>query len=375
MENGRARRSVVAGNSNSMDSTRLAVVLVHYQTPELAALAVAALRRELASGSLDGELILVDNGSDEEGKRRLAALPVRYVDAGENLGYAGGVNLGVAQTSAEWLLVMNPDVLVLPGCLRQILGALRDGYAVAGPRFYWDTGKRLVLPPTEPRTRRDEIWAVLARRGGILARLARRRFRVHARRHWRAIAPLRSACLSGSLLAFPRWVWDRVGPFDTSFRLYFEETEWLGRVVEAGLRPGYVPAAEAVHLYARSSERQTQASAWFADSARRFRWARYGRRFSRALEGLARERPPASENGRARRALPLGSAGRALWVEVSPNPAGFPAAAERLESGDREWRLPGEVEERVAGTTLFAQVCDDRGRELARYRLRVGAAD
>jgi hypothetical protein len=353
-------------------------VLVHYRTPALAAEAVAALRRELAADSLDAELILVDNGNDDAGKRRLAALPVRYVDAGENLGYAGGVNLGVAQTSAEWLMVMNPDVLVLPGCLRALLGALRDGYAVAGPRFYWDSGRRLLLPPTEPRRRRDEIWAALAQRGGGLARLARRRFRAHARRHWRAIAPLRSASLAGSLLAFHRSVWERVGPFDASFRLYFEETEWLRRVVEAGMRPGYVPAAEAVHLYARSAEQQAEAPAWFAESARRFRLARYGRRFSRALEALARRPPPVPGVGHrrpCRGALPLGGPGRALWIEVSPNPAGFPAAGERLESGDGEWRLPGEVEERVGGATLFAQVCDERGRELGRYRLGGGAID
>ena len=177
------------GNSSAMDRTRLGVVLVHYRTPALAARAVAALERELETNAIDGDMVLVDNGSDEAGKRQLAALPVRYLDAGQNLGYAAGVNLGVAQTTAEWLLVMNPDVLVLPGCLRQILGALRDGYAVVGPRFYWDMGRRLLLPPTEPRTRRDEIWAALAQRGGVLARLARRRFRAHSRRHWRATAP------------------------------------------------------------------------------------------------------------------------------------------------------------------------------------------
>ncbi len=357
-----------------MRGTRLDVVLVHYRTPDLAAAAVAALRREMAADTLEGELILVDNGSDDAGKRRLAALPVRYLDAGENLGYAAGVNLGVSQTRAEWLLVMNPDVLVLPGCLSQILAALRDGYAVAGPRFYWDTGKRLLLPPTEPRARRDEIWAALAQRGGGLARLARRRFRALSRRHWRATAPLRSACLTGSLLAFPRRVWERVGPFDSGFRLYFEETEWLHRVVATGLRPGYVPAAEAVHFHARSAAQQAEAPAWFAASARRFRRDRYGRPFSRLLEALARPpAAPAAEYGSARPALPLGPPGRALWIEVSPSPVGFPAAAERLESGEREWRLPGEVAERLAGAPLFAQVCDDRGRELARYRLQ-GAA-
>ena len=130
-------------------------------------------------------------------------------------------------------------------------------------------------------------------------------------------------------------MWERVGPFDSSFRLYFEETEWLGRVERAGLPPGYVPAAEAVHFHGRSAEQQAEAPAWFADSARRYRLDRYGRRFNRLLEGLAR-RPaaPAAEYGSPRSAVPLGPPGSGRWIEVSPNPVGFPAAAERVENGD-----------------------------------------
>jgi hypothetical protein len=59
-----------------------------------------------------------------------------------------------------------------------------------------------------------------------------------------------------------------------------------------------------------------------------------------------------------------------LWIEVSPNPTGFPAAAERLErpvSGG--WSLPAEVVERIAGSPWVVQVVDDAGRELAKHRM------
>src|SRR5579885_461064 len=98
---------------------RLAIVLVHYHTPELAAEAVAALQADLAQSGLSeqAELLLVDNGSDPAGRKLLESLPVRLVDPGENLGYAGGVNRGVAESRAAAVVLMNPDVLVLPGCL------------------------------------------------------------------------------------------------------------------------------------------------------------------------------------------------------------------------------------------------------------------
>ena len=145
----------------------------------------------------------MDNGSDAAGRALLEGLPAERIDPGRNLGYAGGVNLGVARSKAELILLMNPDVIVLPGCVPALLEVLRDGAAVAGPRFYWDRGRRLVQPPAELRGRREELAALLAGRSPAWAARARRRWRRHARRHWEARSPLPSHALSGSLLALP----------------------------------------------------------------------------------------------------------------------------------------------------------------------------
>ena len=80
-----------------------------------------ALRADVAGTGLEVDWLLVDNGSDAAGRARLASLPVERIDPGANLGYAGGVNLGVARPDAELVLVMNPDVIVLPGCVPALL--------------------------------------------------------------------------------------------------------------------------------------------------------------------------------------------------------------------------------------------------------------
>src|SRR5438270_11379379 len=82
-------------------SLRLAVILVHYHPPALAAAAVEALRRDTAGVDGGIEWLLIDNGSDEAGRALLDSLPVERIDPGENLGYAGGVNLGVARSTAD----------------------------------------------------------------------------------------------------------------------------------------------------------------------------------------------------------------------------------------------------------------------------------
>jgi GT2 family glycosyltransferase len=343
---------------------RLALILVHYHTPRLAADAVAALRAgigdELGGDAGDAEWIVVDNGSDADGRALLESLPVRRIDPGANLGYAGGVNLGVASSTAEAVIVMNPDVLVFPGCVAALLERLRAGAAVAGPAFYWDHGRRMLLPPGEERGRLAELLAVLS------TRTARRRWRRHARRHWEARGPLESWSLSGSLLAIRRDAWQTVGPFDEGYRLFFEETDWLLRARRLGLRSEYVPAAEAVHLYNQSAAREPRSREWFEESARRFRRLHYGAGFSAVLERLSRQETRTPELPRVSVFdLPPG----AEWVEVSPNPAGFPAAAQRLAPGVRSWSLPEEIAARMPGGRWIVQVTDRAGRELLRSEL------
>jgi N-acetylglucosaminyl-diphospho-decaprenol L-rhamnosyltransferase len=352
---------------------RLAIILVHYHTPALAVDAVAALWQDVERVGLDPstdvEWLLVDNGSDAAGQALLESLPVQRIDPGSNLGYAGGVNLGVARSHAERILLMNPDVLVLPGCVAALLRALEAGAAVAGPQSFWDRQRRMLLPPAEPRSRRDELSALLVGRG------ARRRWRRHARRHWQARQPLPSWTLSGSLLALRREAWGQVGPFDEGYPLFFEETDWLLRVRRHGLPAWYVPAAEAVHLHGQSAVAEPRSRQWFEESARRFREKWYGVWFADLLEALAGRLPRHSEPRQEAPAAGLDLAGFPfpLWIEVSPNPTGFPAAAERLDAPPAGgWRLPAEVVERIAGSELAVQVVDERGRELAKYRMTVG---
>lgn len=343
---------------------KLAAVLVHYHTPELARGACAALVRDASASDLELETVLVDNGSRPEDSDVLAAVPARVLDPGRNLGYAGGVNLGVRETSAEHVVVMNPDVEVLPGCLAGLIAALEDGAAAAGPRFYWDRRKRFLLPPTEPVSRRAELLAVLAKRGGSWARFARRSWRRHARRYWLASSALVGYDLSGALLAFRREAWRSVGTFDERYRLYFEETDWLQRLRAARLEASYVPSAEAVHLYAQSTVREGRAADWFLESSRRFRRRVYGPAFTSLLERLG-------GGGRAAAPLDEEAPSRAAeWLEVSPSAAGYPAAAGRFSAAEQV-DLPEEIRARLAPGTYYLRSLDGEGREVGLRGLTV----
>jgi len=358
---------------------QLAIVIVHYHTPELVAATVKALEDDLAASGLEAELLLVDNGSRPEDRRLFAELPVRRLDSGRNLGYAGGVNLGIRESTAESVVLMNPDALVVPGCLGALAEALGDGAAAAGPRFYWDREKRWLLPPTELRSRRAELVALVARCGDRWAGYGRRRWRRHARRHWLARGRIPSYELSGALVAIRRWAWQRIGPFDEGYRLYFEETDWLERLRAAGLPACYVPQAEVVHLYARSTVQEPRADGWFLESNRRFRRRFYGAGFTTALELVSRLRARTRSSplrGVAAWDEPTSADAEACgaWLELSASPAGYPAAA-RPPGSDASPAsgVPEEIRRRLPPGSYPLRWVDPDGRELAVRVLEIAA--
>jgi GT2 family glycosyltransferase len=346
----------------------LAAVFVHYHAAPWLARAVASLRADLDRHGLDAEIVVVDNGSRPDEREQLARLPATCLDAGGNRGYAGGLNLGAAATRAEHLFLLNPDVEVLSGCCAALVDALGSGTAVAGPRLYWDRARRLLLPPTERHTRGSEWLRACAPWHPALVRLARGRWRRHARAHWSARAPLATWELSGAFLAVRRDALERVGPFDEGFKLYFEETDWLQRARRHGLTGRLIPAARAVHFYNQSAAREPAARAWFAESSRRFEERHYGRWFVHAkARAAARPRrsagpcpPPRAEPP----SIDLGPpARRPRWVEVSPSPLGYPAAGEPVDRGAPRWTLPEDVWEHLAPGVYGARLVDARGRE------------
>lgn len=352
----------------------IGVVLVHYHAPEVAREALAALREDLHVLGEPFDAVVVDNGSTPAGRRIVDELPARIVRPGENLGYAGGINLGVREVRGDRLMLMNPDVIVRPQCCAELLASLDGGAAVAGPSFFWDRGRALLLPPQEERSRRAELLARLAPSAEAAARLQRRRWRRHVRRHWEAAAPVASESLSGALLAVRRSIWEEIGPFDERYRLYYEETDWLRRLVRAGRSALYVPAAQAVHLYDRSASTEPRSAAWFEDSRRRFERRWYGpvfRGLLAAAERLPRRTgsdpspvPGAKTSPTIEFDLPA-ALEPPLWVEVSPGLQGVPAAAEHLGPAGRtlRWRLPDEIWERLPSGLFRVQVTDARALE------------
>ena len=349
----------------------LEVVLVHYHTPELLHAAVISTLQDMARSGLTGRVTVVDNGSNENDKEILSSLPVRYLNPGVNLGYAGAINLALDFTNADVAIVMNSDLELFPGCIENLVRAIASGASAAGPRFYWDRDARIMLPPTEPRGWFDEF----ARRASTLSpqiqESVRKRWRTHARRHWMATRSIESFALSGAMIAMSGQAWRVIGPFDDSYKLYFEENDWLARLERAGGRAVYVPSAQVLHYYNQSAVKSPRAREWFNQSARRYEKRHYKKWQRLILDSVPKQRPTVDEDDSAPSATidDINAMmrdfidGKVHAIELSPSPSRFPATASFLSPGE-SWSLPHEMNEYLSSGKYHITSLDAAGDEL-----------
>ncbi len=357
---------------------KLSCILVHYHTPELLKRAVSAIEKDASTSALDVDIIVVDNGSTEKDRALLKSLDVKHIDPGSNLGYAGGVNLGVKHSDSDVFILMNPDVEVLPGCIESLANALGNAASAAGPRFYMDHGKQIALPPLVWLTRMNEIiWrsSVLSRGQ---ARRVRNYWRKHAKKQWLATQPVLNYHLTGALLAITRRAWEQVGSFDEVFKLYFEEVDWLMRLRRKGLKAYYVPSAEAIHLVNQSAIKEKLSKKWYADSLAIYRRRYYGALFTAflehvvpALRGFLNKIQNGSEEV-YETAVPSIDLSRfksvsekPLWIEISVNRLGIPALGVPIYSRDIcKWEFPETEWNALEPGKYYLRLVDNDGREL-----------
>ena len=194
------------------------------------------------------EVIVADNGSTDETLAVVlrSAPGVKTVQLGRNAGYAAGFNTAaaVARSSGAVLLV-NPDVRLAPGSVTRLIDALAvPGTGIAAPRLVGADGGLL-------RSLRREPTVLRALGQGLLGGRWSGRFPLLSEvisDPARYTVPGTADWATGAALLIARPCLERVGPWDESFFLYSEETDFALRARDAGFVLRYVPDAVAVHL-------------------------------------------------------------------------------------------------------------------------------
>jgi GT2 family glycosyltransferase len=139
---GRDRRVSHDGAAAMSGAPVVSIVIVTYGTGPIV---LEALDAVALHTSLEYEVILVDCPPVDQARRTSHLLSgrsdIELLAVDENLGFAGGNELGVEHASGEYLCFLNPDVIVAPGWIEPLVAALDDPeVGIAAPVFLNDDG-------------------------------------------------------------------------------------------------------------------------------------------------------------------------------------------------------------------------------------------
>jgi GT2 family glycosyltransferase len=230
----------------------VAVLIVSYGTRERT---LACVRSVLAHPpAARTEIVVVDNDSPDGSADALeAAFPgIRVLRSGGNLGFARAVNLGAAASSAEFLLLLNPDTVVRPGALPALLAYARahPENGVYGGRTFREDG---ALDPSSCWGA-PTLWSLACFATGLSTAFPGSRvFDPESLGRWRRDSVREVPVVTGCLLLVRRVDFERLGGMDERFFLYGEDAEFSLRAASAGLRPVIVPEAAIVHAVGAST--------------------------------------------------------------------------------------------------------------------------
>jgi hypothetical protein len=210
-------------------AARVAAVIPTWNRRDL----LATLLRNLAAQARPfEEIIVVDNGSEDDSAELAAGAGARVLRIGRNLGFAAAVNRGIEAADAEWVAILNNDVTLEPDWLTKLLDA------AAVDDIWFATGKILQAANHELVDGTfDEIS-----RGGCASRCGSGKLDGPA---WNQTRRIRVAPMTAAI--FRRQLFRDLGGLDETFGSYMEDVEFGLRCALAERAGLFVPSAVAYH--------------------------------------------------------------------------------------------------------------------------------
>jgi GT2 family glycosyltransferase len=231
--------------------TLVSVVIVNYRSGELLNGCLEVLFRHIDSSRFEVLVVNNDRVSDLSSVRVLDKPGVRMIQNASNMGFGAAANIAFRESKGEFLLLLNPDVMVRPGAVESLLETMQSRSEVG-----------IVLPQLrnpddslQYSCRRFYTWTTLwMRRGPWRRRLASHpAVRQHLMQEWDHASVAEVDWGLGAAMLVRKRALPGTQLFDERFFLYFEDVDLCLRLHGAGWKVVYNPSAVMTHRHRRDS--------------------------------------------------------------------------------------------------------------------------
>ncbi len=231
----------------------VAIVIVSYNSADFIGACLDSVIS--ARKSVRQQIIVVDNDSKDRTVEFIRGnFPeVELIVPGKNLGFAAGVNLGARHADAEFILLLNPDTVILDHAVDTMVEFARTnpGYKLYGGRTLRPDGG---LEPSSCWGN-PTLWSMAMFGFGLTTLAPKNRWLdPESLGDWQRDSVREVGVITGCFLMTPKSVWNELGGMDERYFMYGEDVDFSMRARKIGCRPVICPEAELVHEVGLCSE-------------------------------------------------------------------------------------------------------------------------
>jgi GT2 family glycosyltransferase len=196
------------------------------------------------------EIIVVDNDSHDGSQEMLRTeFPgVITVLNEQNVGFAGGNNQAMRMARGRYVLLLNPDTLVLDGAIDTCVAyadALRDDHVGVLGCQVWEDATTIQKTCFQFPSPLNTLLSLL----GMTRRFTKSRFLSRSEMRWWDRRDERQVdVVSGMFMLVRRDALEQVGLMDEGYFMYAEEADWCYRFWQSGWSCLFTPRAQIMHL-------------------------------------------------------------------------------------------------------------------------------
>lgn len=238
-----------------MEYPLVSIITVNYNHPEVTCELLASLRQITYPNT---EVIVVDNASpdDDPAIIKQSFPEIQFISTSENLGFAGGNNVGTRHATGKYVLYINNDTEVDPGFLEPLVLKCENDSRIGGVspkiRYYskQDTIQFTGFTPINPYTIRSRGLGYGEKDQGQYDK------------------DIQTPFIHGAAMLVPMDVIRKVGMMAESYFLYYEEMDWGARIRQAGYQLWYVHDSLVLHKESISTGKMSPFKTYYMNRAR-----------------------------------------------------------------------------------------------------------
>ena len=236
-------------------SESLSIIIVNWNSGNQLKQCLSSIEKAKRRNFTLKEVIIVDNASSDGSLRGINSfnLPIRIIKNEENMGFAKACNIGARKATGDFILFLNPDVVVFENTFENLFEYIRKydkpEIGIYGVQLLDNNGE---IQRTCARF--PNLWHLIIRALGLdLMRV--RFFKSYRLNEWSHQETKEVDQVIGAFFLIKRPLFEKLNGFDERFFVYFEELDLSKRARNLGFKTKYVTEAKAYHKGGGTSEK------------------------------------------------------------------------------------------------------------------------